>query len=76
MANTFKVKSVQNVPNTSAFVYQFPDDTTAVVLGMFVSNTNLNTSIPGMNSYKKDSVFDKIEKTKSEYEQFPWLFKG
>ena len=45
MANTFKVKTVQNVPNTSAFVYRCPDDTTAVVLGMLVSNTNATADL-------------------------------
>ena len=43
---------------------------------MFVSNTNLNTSIPGMNYYKNNSVFDKIHKVKKNNEKFPWLFKG
>ena len=43
---------------------------------MFVSNTNINTSIPGMHSYKKDNVFDKIQKTNNDHDNFPWLFKG
>jgi len=48
----------------------------AAMGAMFSTKTNLNTSIPGMNSYKKDSVFDGIVKTKSNHENFPWLFKG
>jgi hypothetical protein len=43
---------------------------------MIVTNSRLDTTIPGQNSYKNKSIFDKIEKTKSQYEQFPWLFKG
>ncbi len=48
----------------------------AAMGAMFSSKTNLDTTIPGMNSYKKTSVFDGIVKTKKSYEQFPWLFKG
>jgi hypothetical protein len=48
----------------------------AFIDSMFVSNTNLNTTIPGMNSYKNNSVFDKIHKVKKTHEKFPWLFKG
>ena len=48
----------------------------AAMGAMFSTKTNLNTSIPGMNSYKKDSAFDGIVKTKSNHENFPWLFKG
>jgi len=43
---------------------------------MIVTNNRLDTTIPGQNTYKNKSIFDKIQKTKSQHEQFPWLFKG
>ena len=43
---------------------------------MFASNTTISTTIAGQTQYKRDSVFDKIKETKSQVEQFPWLFKG
>ena len=48
----------------------------AILGSMRTSNTTINTSIPGMRSYKKDGVFDKMNQTKKTHEQFPWLFKG
>ena len=42
---------------------------------MFCTKTNLNTSIPGMNSYKKGATFDNIKQAK-KLEEYQWLYKG
>ena len=43
---------------------------------MMVSNTKLNTTIPGMQGYKKSETFDKINEAKENYKNFGWLIKG
>jgi hypothetical protein len=44
---------------------------------MMISKTSLNTSIPGMNSYKKqDSVFDNMKKDVKNRQEYSWLIKG
>lgn len=42
---------------------------------MFCTKTKINTSIPGMNSYKKGSTFDNIKQAKKQ-EEYQWLYKG
>ena len=43
---------------------------------MIYTSDKLDTTIPGQNTYKNKSIFDKIQKAKTEYEQYPWMFKG
>ncbi len=45
----------------------------AFIGSMKVSKTKLNTTIPGMEGYKKDEDFAKIKK---HHDQFGWLYKG
>jgi len=48
----------------------------AALGAMFSTKTNLDTTIPGMNTYKNRSTFDTMVKTNKTYQEFPWLFKG
>jgi hypothetical protein len=48
----------------------------AFLNSMIVSNTKLNTTIPGMNGYKKSESFDKMNAEKENYKKFGWLIKG
>ena len=48
----------------------------AFLNSMMVSNTKLNTTIPGMQGYKKSETFDKINEAKENYKNFGWLIKG
>jgi hypothetical protein len=43
---------------------------------MVVSNTKLNTTIPGMQGYKSVETSDKINQAKKIYEDFGWIIKG
>ena len=42
---------------------------------MMCTKTSLNTSIPGMHTYKKGATFDNIKQAK-QLEQYQWLYKG
>ena len=48
----------------------------AMIDSMISTNTTINTSISGMQSYKSGGIFDKISQTKKTQQQYPWLFKG
>jgi len=48
----------------------------AFLNSMIVSNTKLNTTIPGMNGYKREEMFDKMNESKENYKNFGWLIKG
>ena len=48
----------------------------AALGAMFTTKTNLDTTIPGMNTYKNRSTFDTMVKANKTYQEFPWLFKG
>jgi len=40
-------------------------------------NTRINTTLPGMEGYKRqEAVDEKLFKTKEEYKQYSWLIKG
>ena len=52
------------------------DYSRACLDSMIIANSRLDTTIPGQNDYKRNSIFDKIKETKSNHEQYPWLFKG
>ncbi len=43
---------------------------------MIVSNTKLNTTIPGMEGYKRNEVYDNISKAQQTYKEFGWIIKG
>jgi hypothetical protein len=43
---------------------------------MVITNTKLNTTIPGMQGYKKGESFDKVNAAKQMYDDFSWIFKG
>ena len=43
---------------------------------MIIASNKLDTTIPGQNDYKNNSVFDKMQETRTQQEQYPWLFKG
>ena len=48
----------------------------AFLNSMIVSNTKLNTTIPGMQGYKKIETSDKINQAKEMYNEFGWIMKG
>ena len=43
---------------------------------MIISNTKLNTTIPGQQGYKKVESFDKMNAAKKNYEKYGWIIKG
>jgi len=49
---------------------------TAMLEGMVVANTSLNTAIPGMHGFKNHDMYDKIEEQKKNQSEFFWLYKG
>jgi len=48
----------------------------AFLNSMIVSNTKLNTTIPGMTGYKTVENSDRIQEAKQLYEDFGWIIKG
>jgi len=48
----------------------------AFLNSMIFTNTQINTTIPGMHGYKKDQSLDKMDKAKEDYTNFGWLIKG
>ena len=48
----------------------------AFLNSMVVSNTRLNTTIPGMHGYKKEESCDRIVQVKEMYKDFGWIIKG
>jgi hypothetical protein len=48
----------------------------AFLNSMVVSNTKLNTTIPGQQGYKKVESFDKMNAAKKNYEKYGWIIKG
>ena len=48
----------------------------AFLNSMISSNTKLNTTIPGMEGYKKVESFDRIRAAENTYKEFGWLIKG
>ena len=43
---------------------------------MIFTTTRLNTTISGMQGYKKEETFDKISEAQKLYTDFSWLIKG
>ena len=43
---------------------------------MLVSNTTINTTVKGMQGYKREEDLDRFDKAKKEHEQYKWLYKG
>jgi hypothetical protein len=43
---------------------------------MVIANTSLNTTIPGMQGFKRDDVYDKVQQERMNQEEFMWLYKG
>ena len=43
---------------------------------MIFTNTRMNTTISGMEGYKKEQKLDKIKETEENYKNFGWLLKG
>ena len=43
---------------------------------MIITNTKINTTIPGMEGYKSVENSDKIKKAQSMYDKFGWILKG
>ena len=48
----------------------------AFLSSVTTSNRALNTSIPGMVSYKKIQRENKLESIRKDYQDFTWLLKG
>ncbi len=48
----------------------------AILSSMISANTQMNTSIPGMLGYKKESSFDILEKERQQQQDFMWIYKG
>jgi hypothetical protein len=48
----------------------------AFLNSMIISNTKLNTTIPGQQGYKKVESFDKISAAKKMYQNYGWIIKG
>ena len=48
----------------------------AFLNSMVVANTKLNTTIPGMEGYKKAEVYDNMNRAKELYKEFGWIIKG
>jgi len=48
----------------------------AFLNSMIVSNTKLNTTIPGMQGYKNNETFDRINEAQQMYKDFGWIIKG
>jgi len=48
----------------------------AFLNSMIFTTTRLNTTISGMQGYKKEETFDKISEAQKLYTDFSWLIKG
>tara|TARA_R100000008_G_scaffold86768_1_gene81480 strand:+ start:1205 stop:2791 length:1587 start_codon:yes stop_codon:yes gene_type:complete len=48
----------------------------ALLNSMLVSNTTINTTIKGMEGYKREEDLDRFDNAKKDYEQYKWLYKG
>ena len=48
----------------------------AFLNSMIITNTKINTTIPGMEGYKSVENSDKIKKAQSMYDKFGWILKG
>ena len=48
----------------------------AFLNSMVVANTKLNTTIPGMEGYKRNEVCDSMNEAKELYKEFGWIIKG
>jgi hypothetical protein len=48
----------------------------AFLNSMIVSNTKLNTTIPGMTGYKSIEKSDRIQEAKKAYDDYGWIIKG
>ena len=48
----------------------------AFLNSMVVANTKLNTTIPGMEGYKRTEVYDNMNQAKELYKEFGWIIKG
>lgn len=48
----------------------------AMLNSMVVSNTRLNTTIPGQQGFKKEEMYDKIDRERQNQSEFFWLYKG
>ena len=43
---------------------------------LLVSNTKINTTIPGMSGYEKNNVFEKRKEAIKNQTEYQWLYKG
>ena len=43
---------------------------------IIVSNTKLNTTISGMQGYKRNEVYDNMNNAQQTYKEFGWIIKG
>ena len=48
----------------------------AFLNSMVISNTKLNTTIPGMEGYKSIENSDRISQAKDTYRDYDWIIKG
>tara|TARA_R110000851_G_scaffold127824_1_gene259954 strand:- start:437 stop:1066 length:630 start_codon:yes stop_codon:yes gene_type:complete len=48
----------------------------ACLNSMVAVNTRLNTTIPGMEGYRRNETNEEMFKAKEEYKQYSWLLKG
>ena len=48
----------------------------ACLNSMIAVNTKLNTTIPGMEGYRRKETNEEMFKAKEEYKQYSWLLKG
>ena len=48
----------------------------AMMSSMIVSNTQIDTTIPGMTSHGQSKLRSDQLAAKQQYEEFIWLFKG
>jgi hypothetical protein len=48
----------------------------AMMSSMIISNKKIDTTIPGMTGYNKNSLNEKKAKAKKNYEEFIWLLMG
>jgi len=63
--DTALIENKRNIEYSKAFL-----DT------MLSAKTTINTTIKGMQGHESDTIFEKTEKAKKEYEEYSWLYKG
>jgi len=48
----------------------------AMLNSVYVANTSINTSVKGMQGYKREEDMDRHDKAKKDHEEYKWLYKG